>query len=276
MSEWNLPERFKSESGEIAFNIQGEGLPVVLVHGTPSWSYLWRHIAKKLRSNWSVYVYDLAGYGCSERFESQDVSIRNQARILRQLLDHWKLNDTPISIVGHDIGGAVVLAAHLLEGCKFSRIALVDAVILSPWITSTTRHQKKYLECYKTMPNHIYNQVALAHLRTAFYKEPDEHILKNYLRQWQGIDGQMAWFRKVDQFDENVTDQMEPMLPDLQIPIQLLWGEYDTWLLPDTAKKAHQSIPKSELEFIKDAGHFSPEDNPDEIYKKLLCFFGSI
>ena len=61
---------------------------------------------------------------------------------------------------------------------------------------------------------------------------------------------------------------MEPMLPDLQIPIQLLWGERDTWLLPDKAKKAHQSIPNSELEFIKDAGHFSPEDNPDEIYEK--------
>ena len=126
------------------------------------------------------------------------------------------------------------------------------------------------------MPNHIFNQVASAHLRTAFYKDPDEHILNNYLSQWQGIDGQVAWFRKVDQFDEKVTDQMEPLLATLQIPIKLLWGEYDTWLSPDTAKKAHQFIPNSELEFIKDAGHFSPEDNPDEIYRKLICFLNDL
>ena len=89
MSEWNLPKRFKSESGQVAYNVIGEGPPVVLVHGTPSWSYLWRNVAERLMSDYSVYVYDLVGYGCSERSGSQDVSIRNQAKILRQLLRYW-------------------------------------------------------------------------------------------------------------------------------------------------------------------------------------------
>ena len=273
MCEWNLPKRFKSESGVVAYNVIGVGPPVVLVHGTPSWSYLWRHVAKGLMSDWSVYVYDLVGYGSSERFEPQDVSIRNQAKILRQLLIHWQLQDTPIHITGHDIGGAIVLAANLLEGCQFAKIALIDAVILSPWITPTTKHQKIYIECYRTMPNHIYEQVALAHLRTAFYKDPEEHALMSYFKQWQGRGGQKAWFRKVEQFDESVTDQMETMLPGLQIPVKLLWGEHDTWLTPDVAKRAQLTIPGSRLELIKDAGHFSPEDNPNEVCKELISFF---
>ena len=221
MSEWKMPNRFKSESGEVAYNVMGKGPPIVLVHGTPSWSYLWRHVARHLMSTWSVYVYDLVGYGCSERFESQNVSIRNQAKVLRQLLSYWKLQETAVHIVGHDIGGAIVLAANLLEGCQFAKIVLIDAVILSPWITPTTQHQQNYLGCYKTMPNHIYEQVALAHLRTAFYKEPQEHTLTNYFKHWQGISGQASWFRKVEQFDESITDQMETMLPGLQIPVKL-------------------------------------------------------
>ena len=276
MSEWNLPRRFKSESGEIAYNVLGDGPPVVFVHGTPSWSYLWRHIANKLMSNWSVYVYDLVGYGCSERSESQDVSIRNQARILRQLLEYWQLKDASTPIIGHDIGGAIVLAGHLLEGCPFSQIGLIDAVILSPWITPTTQHQKKYLECYLTMPNHIYEQVALAHLRTAFYQEPKEHILMNYFRQWQGPTGQAAWFRNVDQFNESVTNQMESRLLGINIPVLLLWGEHDNWLTTDVAKRAHSIIPGAELEIITDAGHFSPEDNPNQICEELRKFLSNV
>ena len=178
-------------------------------------------------------------------------------------------------IAGHDIGGAIVLAASLLEGCHFAKIALIDAVILSPWITPTTQHQQKYLECYRTMPIHIYEQVALAHLRTAFYVDPDEHTLKTYFKQWQGMTGQAAWFRKVEQFDESVTDQMETMLSGLQIPVRLLWGEHDTWLTPDVAKRAQVAIPDSRLEFIPDAGHFSPEDNPTVVSKELTSFFNA-
>jgi pimeloyl-ACP methyl ester carboxylesterase len=274
MSEWVMPKRFKSESGEVAYNMMGEGPPVLLVHGTPSWSYLWRHVAKRLMSDWRVYVYDLVGYGCSERFESQDVSIRNQAKVLRQLLRYWQLQDTAIHVAGHDIGGAIVLAAYLLEGCRFAKIALIDAVILSPWITPATRHQQEHLACYKTMPNQVYEQVALAHLRTAFHKDPEEHTLMTYFAQWQGTSGQEAWFRKVEQFDESVTAQMEPLLPGLQIPVRLLWGEHDSWLTPDAAKRAQSTIPGSRLDFIAGAGHFSPEDNPNAVYEELVHFFG--
>jgi pimeloyl-ACP methyl ester carboxylesterase len=87
--------------------------------------------------------------------------------------------------------------------------------------------------------------------------------------------GQAAWFRKVEQFDESVTDQMEPMLSGLQIPVRLLWGEHDTWLTPDVAKRAQVAIPDSRLEFIPDAGHFSPEDNPNVFCKELISFFNA-
>jgi pimeloyl-ACP methyl ester carboxylesterase len=272
MLNWRLPKTFESTDGSIVFNVIGEGPPLVLVHGTPSWSYLWRHVVDRLKINWKIYVYDLLGYGNSERSRAQNVTIENQARILRQLLDFWELNESSPCVVGHDIGGAVVLAANLIEGFQFQKIILLDAVIISPWITDTTRHQQKYIECYKTMPRHIYEQVAMAHLRTAFHKDPGSEILMNYFDQWKGEEGQFAWFRNVEQFDESITDRLEKLFHELTAPVKLLWGEYDTWLPPAVAHQAKERIGKAELEIITNAGHFSPEDNPAEVSEKIDIF----
>ena len=77
--EWRLGESYESSGGRVAYDIFGSGEPLVLVHGTPSSSYLWRGVAGRLASSRSVYVYDLPGYGASEQREGQDVSIGAQA-----------------------------------------------------------------------------------------------------------------------------------------------------------------------------------------------------
>ena len=64
---WRLGERQGTSVGEVAYEVFGEGPPVVLVHGTPTRSYLWRNIVPALAEHRSVYVYDLLGYGESEK-----------------------------------------------------------------------------------------------------------------------------------------------------------------------------------------------------------------
>jgi hypothetical protein len=88
-------------------------------------------------------------------------------------------------VVGHDIGGAIVLRAHLLEGWPVSRIALIDAVTLNPWNTPTTIHMRSHLDTYRTMPSHIYEEVVKAHLRTAVHNGFDDEALAAYLAPWQ-------------------------------------------------------------------------------------------
>lgn len=84
--EWTLARTFDSGDGTVAWDVLGEGPPVVLVHGTPSWSYLWRHVARPLAASRAVYVYDLLGYGTSEQRDGQKVSIARQAELLDDLL----------------------------------------------------------------------------------------------------------------------------------------------------------------------------------------------
>jgi pimeloyl-ACP methyl ester carboxylesterase len=191
---WQLSRRARVSEGEVAYEVMGEGPAVVLVHGTPSWSYLWRNVATALAKNFTVYVFDLPGYGDSEKREGQDLSIAAQGRALTELLESWRL-ESP-AIAGHDIGGAIVLRTHLLDEVPFSRISLIDAVAVNPWVTATTTHVQNHMDAYRTMPTHIYEEVVAAHLHTAVHRNMDESAFEAYTGQWRGEEGQAAYLRK--------------------------------------------------------------------------------
>jgi pimeloyl-ACP methyl ester carboxylesterase len=84
---WNLRSRAKLSGGERAYDALGYGPPVILVHGTPGRSYVWRNVASKLADRFTVHVFDLLGFGESERREGLDVSIAAQARLLAELVE---------------------------------------------------------------------------------------------------------------------------------------------------------------------------------------------
>jgi pimeloyl-ACP methyl ester carboxylesterase/formiminotetrahydrofolate cyclodeaminase len=269
---WRLSRRASLPQGDIAFETFGQGPPVVLVHGTPSWSYLWRHVVSGLSDQFTVYVFDLLGYGDSEPKE-QDVTIAAQTRVLTELIGLWEL-EAP-GIAGHDIGGAIVLRSHLLDEVPFSRIALIDAVVLRPWITPTTRHMQAHLDVYRTMPPHIYERVAAAHISTAVHRPMDEAAFERYFVRWRGKDGQEAYLQKVAQFDEKYTAEFEPLLGSIQVPVRIIWGEQDAWLDPAFARRLHGLLPNSDLKLIPEAGHFVMEDAPEEVTRELRDFFAA-
>jgi pimeloyl-ACP methyl ester carboxylesterase len=271
-SDWALTQRARLSGGTVAWDRLGDGPPVVLVHGTPSWSYIWRGVAPKLAERFSVHLFDLLGYGDSERRDGQDVSIAAQSHYLVELLDLWGL-DSP-AVVGHDIGGAVVLRAHLCEERPVAHMSLVDAVVFNPWNTPTTMHIREHLDAYTTMPGHIYEQVVRAHLRSAVAREPQPETIDAYLRPWLGPDGQRAYFRKLEQIDERQTAELEPRLGAIRIPVQVIWGERDTWLSPRLATRLAAAIPDSSLHLVADAGHFAMDDAPDAVAELLAHGLG--
>jgi pimeloyl-ACP methyl ester carboxylesterase len=270
-ADWCLRQRVELSSGEIAFDVFGEGPPVVLVHGTPTWSYLWRNVVPVLGDRFTVYTFDLLGYGDSETKEGQDVSIAAQSRLLTELIGRWGL-EAP-AIAGHDIGGAIVLRSHLLDEVPFRRVALIDAVVLRPWITPTTRHMQAHLDVYRTMPTHVYERVVAAHIGTAVHRPMDETTFAAYFDKWRGEEGQAAYLQKVAQFDEEYTAEFEPFLGAMQAPVRIIWGERDAWLDPAFARRLQELLPDSDLRMIPEAGHFSMEDSPDEVAQILAEFF---
>lgn len=76
----------------IAQGMHGEGEPDILVHGIPSSSFIWRNIVPELTGvGFKVHLFDLLGYGLSERPWSQefDTSVSGQVEVLEGLMEHW-------------------------------------------------------------------------------------------------------------------------------------------------------------------------------------------
>lgn len=265
---WSLGQRVQTSLGEIACDRLGDGPPVVLVHGTPSRSFIWREVAPVLAERFSVYVYDLLGYGESERREGDDGSIAAQGRLLAELVRHWEL-DRP-AFVGHDIGGAIVLRAHLLERVAARRLALVDAVVLRPWITPASRHVRAHLDAYRTMPVHVFREVAAVHLRTATHHPMDGKTFAGIFDQWEGERGQALWLAHVADFDEGHTAEFEPLLGSMGTPTRIIWGEHDAWLDPEVSERIERQLPNADRVLLPGAGHFSMEDRPAELADALV------
>lgn len=126
-----LSNVFQSSYGKIAFDSFGSGPNVILVHGTPFYSYVWRQIIQILSSKFTFHVYDLLGYGNSEKSPNLDVSLGVQNKILVELIEHLQLNISETFIVGHDFGGATVLRSLIINNLKFKKVILIDPVAFS-------------------------------------------------------------------------------------------------------------------------------------------------
>ena len=270
---WDLRRRARLSEGEIAYDALGYKPPVILVHGTPGRAYAWRNVASKLADRFTVYVFDLLGFGESDRGEGLDVSIAAQARLLAELVETWGLEEP--AVAGHDIGGAITLRAYLLEHVPFARIALIDAVVLRPWITPTTRHVKAHLDVYGTMPTEVFEGIVASHLRTATYEPMDESAFDAYLDQWRGSLGQSLYLQKDAQLDEDDTAAFEPLLTSIEVPVRIVWGEHDAWLPPTIAERLHGTLPNSDLRVLPGTGHFAMEDSPNEVAEALEEFFAA-
>ena len=227
-------------------------------------------MAPRLAERFAVYVFDLLGYGDSRGRGDADLSLRGHTERLVELLDQWGL-EAP-AVVGHDIGGAIVLRTHLLEKRDVRRIALVDAVALSPWITPTTRHMQAHLDVYRTMPLHVYEEIVTAHVRTAVSRSLDADTSAAYLRPWSGEDGRAAYLAKIAQFDEAETSELEPLLRSIDVPVLVLWGAEDAWLERSVGERLAGMIPRAEMRFVPRAGHFAMEDAPEAVAAALSEF----
>jgi pimeloyl-ACP methyl ester carboxylesterase len=71
--------------------------------------------------------------------------------------------------------------------------------------------------------------------------------------------------------------EVAPRLGELGVlPVQLVWGANDAWQVVDWAHKLHEAIPGSELTIVQNAGHFSLEDQPEQISQILLKFLSRL
>ena len=251
------------------FGVSGNGPPVIIVHGTPWSSFNMRHLIEGLSETFTIYYFDLLGYGQSEKSDG-DVSLGIQNRILDQLISHWGLAKP--SIIGHDFGGATVLRTCLLNRQTFAKIVLIDPVSISPWGSPFFQHVKAHESAFAGVPDYIHEAIVRAYINTAAFIPISEDTLATTIRPWTGEDGKAAFYRQIAQAQELYTDEVQPRYSQITSPLMILWGHEDTWIPVERGRLLHELIPGSLFHEIPDAGHLVIEEQPELLLEKIRPF----
>ncbi len=267
VGEWVLRERFATEAGDIAWDRHGDGPPVVMVHGTPWSSWTWRRVAAHLADRFSVYVFDLLGFGASDQRPGQDVSLAGHGARLAALLGFWGL-DRP-AVVAHDIGGATALRAHLLHHRAVAAFALIDVVALAPWGSPFYRLVRDHDTVFDQLPVAIHEGVLRAYVGTAQPRPLDRDVEDALIAPWLGRAGQSAFYRQIAQGDQRHTDDIEPLFDQITAPTLVIWGEADPWIPAAHGAELARRIPAARLTLLPTAGHLVQEGQPDELTRLL-------
>ena len=263
-----LDQGYDFRGQHIAWGSIGQGEPIVLVHGTPFSSQVWRRIAPWLARYRTVFFFDLLGYGESEKRQGQDVSLGIQNQVLAEMLRHWSLEKP--EIVAHDFGGATVLRGYYLQGLRYSRLTLIDPVSLSPWGSPFVQHVRKHEEAFSGLPAYAHDALLGAYLQGASFKGLTNEALEIYAAPWRGNVGQGAFYRQIAQMDQKYTDEIEPLYGNLDFPTQILWGEEDRWIPIATGERLAKLMTNGQLIRVPDAGHLVQEDAPEAIVAAVL------
>lgn len=112
---------------------EGQGPPVIMVHGNPSWSFLWRGLIKALAPAYRCLAPDHMGMGLSDRPGAAEYGFRLADRVadLSALVDHWRL-DQPAHLIVHDWGGPIGISWAVENPAKVASVTVMNSGLRVP------------------------------------------------------------------------------------------------------------------------------------------------
>jgi pimeloyl-ACP methyl ester carboxylesterase len=269
-AQWQLTRFFHYRDDVIAWDTWGTGEPIVLLHGFPGNSFAWRKIAPELAKTHKVYVLDFMGFGSSSKYPLQAMDARSQAHMLVALFKEWGLEKP--NIIAHDFGGLALVSAVLFNGLTYNKSVLLDPALLHPCLREISRHGRIHAEAYATMPAKLYAHLMRFILSSAMFQPMDEETFNGYFLPWSDREGQVAYYRYLQQFDDKHLDAIETRLHRITQPTSILWGQRDNWIPIEQGEALRQHMPNSQLVTIPDAGHFVMDDAPEIVLKHIRDF----
>ena len=258
---------------KIAYNQQGEGSPVVLIHGIPTSNVLWRNIMPDLATTHRVFAPDLLNYGKSDKPVDANVSIEAQSRLIVKFMDQLGLQSA--DLVAHDIGGGVAQLIAVNYPERIRKLVLIDTVCFDSWpipeflpLQQAGAEEAMSLAALLTMmrgfmPQGVHNKAVMT-----------DDVIDLYLAPWSTEAGKKALFRNFRRLNPEYTLAIAGALRHLPHDTLILWAEQDVFQKPAYAGKLQETIPNARLVWIKEAGHWLMEEKPEEISGHLITFLG--
>lgn len=263
------------EGTNISYIEKGEGNPLVLVHGIPTSSFLWRGMIEALSTHGRVIALDLPGFGFSDPPPNGDYSISNYAGIFEAFLEALSIEKA--TLVCHDYGGPIALTYALRNPEKYDRLIIFDTFLhrdLPPFpFTMKVARIRPFGEIIMRFWGEDIARWGLEEGVMDKSRISDRLVQRYYMPDGNPdkMNETMLGTLRVDYAED--LKFIEQNLKTIQKPTLILWGEGDTFLPLSLGNRIHEDIAGSKMETLPDCGHFIQEDQPKratEIVEEFL------
>jgi haloalkane dehalogenase len=256
---------------------EGEGDPVVFLHGEPTWSYLWRKVLPPVRdAGFRCIAPDLPGFGRSDK--PTDVgwySYDRHAEAAGALLEQLDLRD--ITFVVHDWGGPVGLRLAVDHPERVARLVILDTglftgrqhmsdawIAFRDFVARTEDLPIGFLvkgACARDMPHDVFSA----------YEAP----FPNAASKAGARAFPLMLPTSPDTPGADEGQRVLEALPGLDVPKFVLWADKDPILSLDIGTRFAAAIGAPEPEVVEDASHFLQEDAGEEIGQRIAAWLTS-
>lgn len=278
--EYPFPSRFFDLDGERYHYVdEGAGEVLLCVHGNPTWSFAWRNFIKGLSAEYRVIAVDHIGCGFSSKPQEYEYRFPRHADNLARFIAALNLRN--VTLLAHDWGGAIGLAAAAQAPERFSRLVLFN--------TAAFRSQRipfRIALCrwplFGALGVRGLNLFARAALRMAVcrHERMTPAVRAGYLAPYGSWEERIAILRFVQDIPLSPADPsysalvaLEQSLPALESrPTLFIWGEQDWCFTPAFLEEFLERFPRAEVLRLPDAGHYVFEDAHEQIVPRVREF----
>ena len=263
---------------------EGEGEPILMVHGNPTWSYYYRHLISALSTHYRTIAVDHIGCGLSDKPESSAYPFTVEQRVKDlEAFVHAMDFQRPITLVLHDWGGMIGMGMATRLPEMISKIVLLNTAAFTnphnkqiPWQLSLVRNTPLGPLLVQGL-----NAFALSATYTCCKRTPmPTKIRKAYISPYNNWKNRLATLRFVQDIPLSPRDkgydfisEIENRLPLLQDkPIMICWGEKDFVFDHDFLQKWLKIFPSAEVHRFPDCGHYILEDASQDIIPLIQNF----
>lgn len=253
----------------------GAGKPVVLLHGFPQTWFTWRRVIPALAARYTVIAPDLRGLGDSTKPQGgyDKRTVAGDIHELVRALGHER-----IRLVGHDIGGWVAYPYAAMYSEEVEKLVILQALVPGYGLERNMQgawHFRFHME--PDLPEALVSgreRIYLGHFISNGTYDPSAispEALDEYVRCFSMPGAPRAFFSYYRALPQGAKDNEELAKTKLPMPVLALGGEFsegDNVL--DSVRQVAEDVRGGTVEH---AGHFIPEERPDQLVELMLDFF---
>ena len=271
------PHELPLGAGRMHYVDEGNGDPILFVHGTPTWSFEYRHLIKALSPTHRCIAPDHLGFGLSERPHNFAYTPEAHAAALAEFVDRVGLDR--FTLVVHDFGGPIGLPLALAESSRVTRLVLLNTWMwpfdddpemakrgriaggaFGAWMYRHLNFSLKILtpSAYgdrRKLTPEIHRQ----YLEVFRDKDARGQVLHALAR---AINGSRDYYARLWAQSERLT----------RYPALIVWGLKDSAFKPHQLDRWEQRLPDAEVVALPDAGHWPHEEQPDVVIAAMRKF----